>query len=179
MAQRVHILGASGCGVTTLGRAIADAAAWPYYDTDDFYWLPTDPPYRLKRPPGERLERLLDAVLTSERWVLGGALDGWGDALIPRFDLVVFIEAPTDVRLGRLSTRERKRFGARIEPGGDMHTHHGRFMDWAQTYETRAISGGRSRARHEAWLAQVSGRVLRLDATRALPDLCADVIAAL
>ena len=40
--RRIHIVGASGAGVTTLGRAVADALAIPHHDTDDFFWLPTD-----------------------------------------------------------------------------------------------------------------------------------------
>jgi len=40
---RIHIFGASGAGVTTLGRATADALAFPHHDTDDYYWLLTAP----------------------------------------------------------------------------------------------------------------------------------------
>lgn len=176
MVQRVHIMGASGCGVSTLGRAVAQTRGWPYYDTDDFYWQPTDPPFRFKRPEEERLERLMDVILTSERWVLGGALDGWGDPLIGRFDLIVFLEAPTEERLRRLRARERKLFGDRIAPGGDMHDHHRRFLEYAENYEGGAITGGRCRARHEAWLEQLSQPVLRLDATRPRDDLLRAVL---
>jgi hypothetical protein len=48
--------GASGAGVTSLGRALACALAVPHHDTDDYFWLPTDPPYRDKRDVGERLK---------------------------------------------------------------------------------------------------------------------------
>jgi len=51
----VHITGASGSGTTTLGRALAERLGWMHLDTDDFYWLPTDPPYREKRPAETRL----------------------------------------------------------------------------------------------------------------------------
>jgi adenylate kinase family enzyme len=43
---RIHIMGASGSGVTSLGRASADALAIPHHDTDDYFWQPTTPPYR-------------------------------------------------------------------------------------------------------------------------------------
>ena len=175
MAQRIHILGASGCGVSTLGRAVAEAQRWPYFDTDDFYWLPTDPPFRLKREPEDRLERVLDATLGSECWVLGGALDGWGDRLVARFDLVVFLDAPTEVRLERLRAREAELFGPRIEPGGDMHEHHQRFIAWAASYETGGIGGGRCRQLHEDWLARLRCPVLRLDASRPRPVLVDEV----
>ena len=46
---RVHIMGASGAGVTSLGRALAEALAVPHHDTDGYFWRPTTPPYRDKR----------------------------------------------------------------------------------------------------------------------------------
>jgi shikimate kinase len=33
---RIHVTGASGAGVTTLGRALADALALPRHDIDDY-----------------------------------------------------------------------------------------------------------------------------------------------
>ena len=36
-------MGASGAGVSTLGRALAGALALPHHDTDDYFWLPTIP----------------------------------------------------------------------------------------------------------------------------------------
>jgi len=31
------VMGVSGCGKTTIGRALADAMAWPFLDADDFH----------------------------------------------------------------------------------------------------------------------------------------------
>ena len=39
--QRIHILGASGSGTTTLGRALAERLQCRHFDTDDYFWLPT------------------------------------------------------------------------------------------------------------------------------------------
>jgi adenylate kinase family enzyme len=54
-SRRIHVTGASGSGVTTLGRALADALALPHHDTDDYLWQPTTPPYRQMRETAERL----------------------------------------------------------------------------------------------------------------------------
>jgi adenylate kinase family enzyme len=175
--RRVHILGASGSGVSTLGRAVARAKRWSYFDTDDFYWQPTDPPFVVKRPPSDRVERLLGVATPGEARVLGGALDGWGDALIERFDLVVFLRAPTELRIDRLRERERRRFGRRVGEGGDMDDHHQRFLAWAASYDDATLTSGlRSRARHEAWLAMLPHDPLRLDATRSVDALTRDVL---
>src|ERR1043166_8030786 len=76
--RRVHIMGASGAGVTTLGRALADALALSHHDVDDYYWRPTNPPYRKKRKVADRLRLMREIFLDREGWVLSGALDGWG-----------------------------------------------------------------------------------------------------
>ena len=33
----VVVMGVSGCGKTTVGRALADALGWPFHDADDFH----------------------------------------------------------------------------------------------------------------------------------------------
>jgi adenylate kinase family enzyme len=45
-SRRIHITGASGAGVTRLGRVLTDALAVPHHDTDDYFWQPTVPPYQ-------------------------------------------------------------------------------------------------------------------------------------
>jgi adenylate kinase family enzyme len=42
-SRRIHLMGASGSGVTTLGRALAARLALPHHDSDDYFWLPTAP----------------------------------------------------------------------------------------------------------------------------------------
>ena len=54
-SRRIHLMGASGSGVTTLGRAVSDRLALPHHDTDDYFWLPTAPPYQTSRPAADRL----------------------------------------------------------------------------------------------------------------------------
>ena len=39
-AQRIHIVGASGSGPTTLGAALAQAMHAPHQDSHHFYCLP-------------------------------------------------------------------------------------------------------------------------------------------
>lgn len=59
-APRIHLTGASGAGVTTLGAALATRLGGVHLDTDDFYWLTTTP-YREKRAADERLRLLGEA----------------------------------------------------------------------------------------------------------------------
>jgi adenylate kinase family enzyme len=172
---RVHITGASGVGVTSLGRAVADALAISHHDTDDYFWRPTNPPYREIREVPDRLRLMREVFLDRSDWVLSGSLDGWGDPIIPHLDLVVFLYVPTPIRLERLRAREARRFGAEaVAPSGSMHRQAEEFIEWASHYDD-GTREGRNLARHQAWLATLPCRVLRLDGCRPLEDLVKEV----
>ena len=175
---RLHITGASGAGTTTLGRALAQRLALPHFDSDDFYWMPTDPPYRVTREIADRL-RLLGEMLGERRgWVLSGSLDSWAGPVVARFDLVVWLDTPTALRLARIARRQRVRYGGAIAPGGALHDEHRAFLDWAAQYDSGQREG-RSRPRHEAWLAKLACPVLRLDGSRPTAVLVRTVLEAL
>ena len=176
---RIHMMGASGAGVTTLGRALAGALACPHHDTDDYFWLPTTPPYREKRAAADRLRLMHDVFLYRADWVLSGGLVGWGDAIVPRFDLVVFVQVPTEIRLARLRDRETRRFGAEaVSPGGWRHAETEEFLEWAAHYED-GTREGRNRAYDLAWLATLRCPVVRVDGTRPIADLVREIVAAI
>ncbi|WP_323785078.1 adenylate kinase [Thalassovita sp.] len=162
--RRVYITGASGAGVSTLGKALAATLHVPQADIDDYYWLPTEIPFSKRRRVTDRV-RLLKSALGAKGWVLSGSFDSWADPLLDGLDLVVFVSAPTAIRLARLRAREKARFGDRIEPGGDMAAIHAGFMAWASRYDDPDFSG-RNRARHEEWLDSSRHPVLRLSGTQ-------------
>ena len=66
----------------------------------------------------------------------------------------------------------------RIEPGGDMHAIHTGFLDWASHYDDPGFTG-RSRLRHEAWLADQTAPVLRLEGREPIDPLTNKVLQAL
>ena len=169
----VHITGAAGVGASTLGRYLSRLLGRVHLDTDDFYWAPTDPPYQVKYAPDHRVARLREAIRAAGPCgcVLSGSLDGWGDALIGTFDVVVFLRVPTAIRLVRLRQRELQRHGAdALAPGGAMYDRHRSFMTWAAAYEAETMPG-RSLLRHEAWLLELSCPIVRLDGTLPVPVL--------
>jgi adenylate kinase family enzyme len=174
-SRRIHILGASGSGVTTLGRALAGTLGLPHHDTDDYFWLPTTPPYQTARVAAERLRLMREMFLPRADWILSGSLGGWGDALIPLFDLVVYMRAPRELRMQRLRAREAAHFGAdATAPGGWRHDETEAFVEWASHYED-GTREGRSLARHAAWLARLPCPVARLDGARATGELVAEI----
>lgn len=151
MKHIIHIFGASGSGTSTLGRALAADMGLTHMDSDDYYWLPTDPQYTAKRPVEERLRLMNADIDAADRGVvISGSLTGWGDPLIPRFTHVIRLNTPTEVRIERLKAREYAHFGERIREGGDMHQAHLEFLDWAAQYDTGDVSM-RSKACHDEW----------------------------
>ena len=162
MKNVIHIFGASGSGTTTLGKKIADELGYKHMDTDDYYWLPTDPKFTRKRPATERVALMKKDIEQSENVVISGALAGWGDPLIPYFTLAVRIELEQSVRIERLRQREKARFGSRIEPGGDMYRQHLEFIEWAKSYDIGGVHM-RSKAKHDEWQKLLLCECLHLD----------------
>lgn len=165
----IHITGASGAGTTTLGKAVGERVGITHLDADDFFWLPTDPPFTEKRPRAARQALLLQAVEQAQDCVVSGSLTGWGDVIAPRFYLVVYVATPTALRLERLKKRESRRFGARILPGGDMYEEHQAFLAWAARYDTGGMEM-RSARHHRAWLEQLSCPVIEVDGARPVAE---------
>lgn len=177
-SRRIHLMGASGSGVTTLGRAPAGRLALPHHDSDDYFWLPTAPPYQTTRPAADRLRLMREMFLPRYDWVLSGSVEGWGDELVPLFDLVIFVTTPRELRLQRLRAREATHFGAdAVVPGGWRHEETKAFVEWASHYA--GDREGRNLAKHEAWVAGLPCQVVRVDGSRPVAELveqlCSDV----
>lgn len=146
----IHLFGASGSGTSTLGRFIANRMDCFFMDTDDYYWMPTDPKYTTSRPIPERLAMMRRDIAAQKRVVISGSLVDWGDELIPLFTLAIRVETATAVRIARPRARERARFGSRLDPDGDMYAHHEKFIHWAPDYDDGDIHM-RSKAMHDQW----------------------------
>ena len=162
MKNVIHIFGASGSGTTTLGKKISDELGYTLMDTDDYFWMPTEPKFSLKRPREERVQMMIKDLNNAENVVISGSIADWGDILIPYFTLAIRITVDPSVRIARLIQRERNRFGARIEPGGDMYQQHLNFIEWAKSYDTGGIHT-RSKAKHDEWQKLRTCKCLHLD----------------
>ena len=158
----IHIFGASGSGTSTLGLYISERLGYAFMDTDDYYWKPTNPPYREARPVSVRLELMKSRIAKSGDVVISGSLSGWGDDLIPLFTLAVRLVTDCAIRIERLKKREKEKFGARVEAGGDMFDDHQAFLAWAAEYDSgdRTI---RSKARHDEWQKLLTCPLIALD----------------
>ena len=150
--MRILITGASGSGTTTLGKSIATKMGWNFVDADDYYWLPTKPPYQSKRERSARLELMLEELNKHEYSIVSGSVMNWGPELENSFDLIVFLNLETAIRIERLKVREEEELGY-ADP---------EFLKWASEYDI-GPEEGRSLAKHEAWLAERKCKVVRIE----------------
>ncbi len=106
--NHIHILGASGAGTSTLGAELSRVLPYTNLDTDDYFWINK---FTEQRPVPERRKLLKNDLSDYEKWILSGAVCGWGDNFKSFFDLVIFLWIPEDIRLKRLEEREYQRYG--------------------------------------------------------------------
>jgi len=175
---RIHILGASGSGTTTLGVAVADLLAVPHVDTDAVYWLATDPPFTTPRPIPERIALLREKLPLSCGWVLSGSAISWAQPFEPLYNLIVYLWLDPVLRMERLRLRERTRYGRRVDSGGDMAMSSADFLAWAAAYDT-AGREQRSRVAHEEWLAGQRAPIIRLNSAEPVHVLADAVLSSI
>ena len=148
--MRILITGASGSGTTTLGLALADKLGFAFFDADDYYWLPSNPPFQQKRDPAIRLSPLLADLNNAASAVLSGSVVRWGHEIEDSFSVIVFLTLPAPIRVERLRQREIAQYGE-VDPY---------FLEWAAQYDEGRMTG-RSLAIHEQWLSIRKGRIGR------------------
>lgn len=166
--MRLLVTGASGSGTTTLARALAEHLDAAHFDADDYYWLPTSPPFTASRDPDERLRLLRQGLDSVHSAVVSGSVMGWGLEIEDSFSLIAFLTVPAHVRVERLRVRETALLG-HADPA---------FLEWAAQYDDGPPMG-RSLARHRTWLSRRSCAVVHIDGEVAVNDSTTRVVAAL
>lgn len=160
--MKLHLFGASGTGVTTLGTALEATLGVPYFDSDVYFWEPSDPPYTVRRPAALRDALLAGDLARQPAWVLGGSLVGWNEQWLTAFDLVVFLWLPPALRLHRLREREHARYGDVLVTDPARAAQYQAFLTWAAGYDDNSTGGSRTLANHTRWLGQFTCPVLEL-----------------
>jgi len=160
--MKLHIFGASGTGVTTLGKALSAALGRPYFDSDDYFWEATKPAFTVRRAEEERDALLARDLEPESDWILGGSMHSWGGHWTRQAELVVFLWLPPDLRLARLRQREQARYGSQLTTDAACAARSAIFLAWAAGYDTGASGGSRTLANHTRWLSEFASPVLEL-----------------
>lgn len=171
--MRILIMGGPGSGCSSTAAALSEVLGIPWFDTDDFFHKPSDPPFQEQYAVEQRRERL-EAALQTPSWILSGSVATWGVELRPTHGL--FLATPQEVRLQRLKQRERQRFGLRIEEGGDLFEEHTAFLRWAEGYESR-IGEGRNLATDRTFCEKQSRHCLVLTNVPSMSRIVEETVA--
>lgn len=157
LPDRVLLYGVTGSGKSTAALAVGARSGHPVTLVDELTWLPG-----WVSVDGDEQRRLIGEVVAGERWVLDSAYGAWLDLVLPRAQLVVGLDYPRWLSLGRLV---RRTVSAAItkEPrcNGNVET-------WRAIVRRDSIlvwhfrSFARKRARMRSWAASPDGQAVLL-----------------
>jgi adenylate kinase family enzyme len=109
IGRRVHVLGNSSTGKSTLGERLAGSLGVSFVELDALNWQPdwvglneTDP---------AELERRFDEATSGEGWVAAGSYSQFAQRVFwPRLETVVFLDLPVPQLLWRVLRRSWRRW---------------------------------------------------------------------
>jgi adenylate kinase family enzyme len=98
------VYGVTGSGKTTLAREISERTGLPWYAVDDMTWEPG-----WVAVPAEEQRRRIAAVCAKDEWILDHGYSSWIDIVLARVELIVALDYPRWLSLGRLILRTLRR----------------------------------------------------------------------
>lgn len=105
MAQRrILISGVTGSGKSTLAKAVSDRTGLPLIEVDEIAWLPG-----WAEPPVAEQEARIDQLTSQPGWVIDSDYRRFRNIIDIRTDLIVCLDYPRWLSLGRLLVRCVKR----------------------------------------------------------------------
>ena len=110
--RRVAIIAsASGCGKTTVGRALAATLGVPFVELDAIHWQAG-----WRELDAIEMRRRVEPLVARDAWVVDGSYRSkLGDLVLERADTVVWLDLPRRIWLGRLVRRTLRRALTREE----------------------------------------------------------------
>ncbi|WP_410640611.1 adenylate kinase [Amycolatopsis sp. lyj-346] len=160
--DRIVVYGVTGSGKSTLAARIAERTGLPYHPVDDLTWEPGWVPV-----PDDEQCRRIGEVCAGDRWVIDSAYSKWKEIALARTQLVVALDYPRRLSLGRLLRRTAVRALTR------ERICNGNVESLRQVFSADSIirwhftSFARKRQRIRAWAADPDGpAVVRLTSPR-------------
>ena len=100
--RRVNVIGGSGSGKTSVGRAIAATLGLPFIELDEIHWS-RYPNWRM--PATDEFRIWVDEATSGDGWVVDGSYGRVRDIIWSRADTVVWLDPPFLMRFGRVLRR--------------------------------------------------------------------------
>lgn len=150
--RRILVYGVTGSGKSTAAARVAAATGLPLYLVDELTWLPG---WVLVETDIQR-EMIAD-ITSTDAWILDTAYSSWLDVALYRCELVVGLDYPRWLSLGRLVRRTISRLIDRETVcNGNVETVRGALSrDSIIVWHFKSFA--RKRARIRAWAGAPSG----------------------
>ncbi|HET7568043.1 MAG TPA: hypothetical protein VFJ91_08645 [Gaiellaceae bacterium] len=100
MAERILLYGVTGSGKSVLAARIEEATGIPWHSVDELTWEPG-----WVQVPADEQRRRFEEICAGECWLLDTAYSAWRDVALARAELVVALDYPRWLSLGRLLRR--------------------------------------------------------------------------
>ena len=162
MIRGICICGLNGSGKTTLAASLARSLNFKHMDIEDYYFLPSDIPYSRPRTKEEVIPLVLKDMNENPCFVFSYVKGDMTPEINAKFDLVVYLDVPKNIRMERIKKRAYDKFGDRVLIGGDMYEQEEAFFKMASSREPSAI---------KSWLDTLPCKVLCLDGTKEINDI--------
>ncbi|XVU23766.1 adenylate kinase [Actinoplanes sp. CA-054009] len=147
--KRILVYGVTGAGKSTLAARVGERLGLPYHSIDDLMWEPG-----WVEVPDEIQRDRIRAVCAADTWVIDAAYMKWAEIALQRTDLIVGLDMPRHVSLGRLLRRSLTRMIRRTEIcNGNRESFRSLFLESDSLLYFHFRSWGRKRARMRRWRA--------------------------
>jgi adenylate kinase family enzyme len=156
MINGIFICGLNGAGKTTLAGELARLTGFKQMDIEDYFFLPSDIPYTRSRTKEECNKLILADIKKHPKFVLSAVIGDFGNEIIGRFDAVVIVDVPREIRMERVKKRDFDRFGNRVLAGGDLYEQQLKFYKKVDARSENYV---------ENWIKTLSCPVIRVDGT--------------
>lgn len=157
----ICVCGLNGSGKTTFAEALAKELNVKHMDIEQYYFTSADNPYASSRTREEVERLLLEDMNQNPDFVFSAVNGNMNSEINEKYSLVVYLDAPLDIRMKRIKQRAVEKFGDRVLFGGDMYEQEEKFFAFAQKRTPDKI---------EDWLNTVSCKVIRLDGTKSIQE---------
>jgi adenylate kinase family enzyme len=109
IGRRIHVIGGTSSGKSTLAAQIAKAIDAPVVELDALNWLPGWVGLNTTNP--EEFERRLAEATAGDAWVVAGSYESFSTkAFWDRLDTVIWLDLPLALTVRRVLTRSWRRW---------------------------------------------------------------------
>lgn len=173
--MKIHIIGGSGTGKSTLAKYISEKENIKWIDTDNYLWK--DDSFTVNNPIEIREKLYQSDMASCSSYVASGSIFSWCPKGFSDRDLLVFLSLDEEIRMDRLRNRETERNGFNEMWGDENGRYTNDFLEWCKTYLTEknaSMAGTYAEQTYQITLSK--SPVLKLDSSRPTEELYAEIL---